>query len=398
MSAIEMNEEDMKLKEVTLNRKCELSNISAISNNNIQKKTISFGLVTDCHYIDIDDGYNYNKTVMRRYRQSLDILKEASYFFNKNNTTFNILLGDIIDGQAKNLNLHLSGLNTVKDTISICKSPWYYVIGNHECYNFTRFEMYNLLIPSTNQPKCTPEKLYYSYTPQVGFRCIILDGYEISVMNATTKEYTTLADMIVREKNHNYAAGSSNWFKDIPTENERYVPFNGQVSKDQVLWLENVLKSAIASGEKCIVFCHMPLYLPVTHEKNLLWNCEEVLDVLHQANAEVANTVLLCVGGHDHNGGYSVDSHGIHHLVPPSPIECALGEVSYGRIEVTYTVDSVGTTTVGTTTTTNTTAAVGSNSTNLTGSTEVVGPCVDIEWIGKTPHQSRMWPTKVTEP
>ena len=69
---------------------------------------------------------------------------------------------------------------------------------------------------------------------------------------------------------------------------------------------------------------------------------------------------------------------------------------SIGRISLP--VDSVGTTTVGTTTTTNTTAAVGSNSTNLTGSTEVVGPCVDIEWIGKTPHQSRMWPTKVTEP
>lgn len=331
--------------------------------------SISFGLIADCHYIDIDDGYNYNKTVRRKYRQSLTIIEKAASYFNEHGTVFNIMLGDIIDGQAKRLDLHLSGLNTVKSAVSKCSTPWYYVIGNHECYNFTRLEMLDLLVPDCIKPYCTAEKLYYSYIPQQGLRCIVLDGYDVCVMNATTPARASLADSIVKEKNHNYASGSNDWFHNIPPENQRYVPFNGQLGSDQLTWLERTLTYAAATGEKCIVFCHMPLYLPATKEQNLVWNCEEVLKLFYQANTEVANTVLCCISGHDHNGGYSVDNHGIHHIVPPSPIECGEGEVSYGRVDISYALEGKC-------------------------MEQPMVPTVHIDWVGKTPRMEEMWPHK----
>lgn len=56
-------------------------------------------LFTDPQYCDADDGSNYAKTVIRRYRQSLDILKEAVAVFDQHNTSCNVLLGDTIDGK-----------------------------------------------------------------------------------------------------------------------------------------------------------------------------------------------------------------------------------------------------------------------------------------------------------
>jgi hypothetical protein len=35
--------------------------------------------------------------------------------------------------------------------------------------------------------------------------------------------------------------------------------------------------------------------------------------------------------GHDHDGGYAMDEAGIHHLVLPAPLECAIDEVAYGN-------------------------------------------------------------------
>lgn len=75
----------------------------------------------------------------------------------------------------------------------------------------------------------------------------------------------------------------------------------------------------------------MALYAPASQEQNVIFNCEEILSILHSTPP---NTVLLCIAGHDHDGGYAVDTHGIHHMVPCSPIECDEGEVSYGSIHI----------------------------------------------------------------
>ena len=89
-----------------------------------------------------------------------------------------------------------------------------------------------------------------------------------------------------------------------------------------------MLKSAQENNEKCICFCHQPIYS--TKPQSLVWNSEEILDTLH----EFGDTVQVWMAGHDHGGHYSIDGHGIHHVVPPAPLECEVGAKAYGFIEV----------------------------------------------------------------
>ena len=65
------------------------------------ENTVKIGLIGDIQYCNRDDGQNYGKTCTRRYRQSLATLKKASGVFSNSGTSFNIILGDVIDGKAK---------------------------------------------------------------------------------------------------------------------------------------------------------------------------------------------------------------------------------------------------------------------------------------------------------
>lgn len=291
----------------------------------------SFGVIADLHYMDADDGRNFDGTKIRRFRQSLEMLFRACDTFSERGTACNVLLGDILDGKAKSIGKENEFLDVVLDATLRTDKNWKAVLGNHEYYNFTREDILQMLIPSAARAECSPSKLYYSFSPHPGYKFIILDGYEMSIIGSVDSETEELADDLVRSKNHNYAAGSNNWFNDLPDENQRYVPFNGGVCRRQLDWLVHELSSAVKHSEKCIIFCHMALCVEASREQNLLWNCEEVLRALY---ATPAGTVLACLAGHDHNGGYAVDHHGIHHIVPPAPIECDEGEDTFGTIEV----------------------------------------------------------------
>jgi manganese-dependent ADP-ribose/CDP-alcohol diphosphatase len=177
-------------------------------------------------------------------------------------------------------------------------------------------------------------KLYYTFTPQIGYRCIVLDGYDVSTIGASTEEYKEYSEVLLRAKNKVYAEGGSNWFadKDLPACDRKYVPFNGGIGAEQMEWLQKQLCLTVASSEKCIIFCHMPLLDGCCLDNNIhLWNNEEVMALLHQTPR---GTVLACIAGHDHDGGYGVDSHGIHHITPPAPIECEDDTDSYGIISI----------------------------------------------------------------
>eukprot|EP01035_Chromulina_nebulosa_P020262 gene20262-26305_t len=82
------------------------------------------------------------------------------------------------------------------------------------------------------------------------------------------------------------------------------------------------------NNEKVIIFSHQPVYAP-SNPKSLIWNAEEILNLCHEKG-----NVIMWLAGHDHDGSYTIDSKGIHHLIPPAPIECPDGEVAYGSIKV----------------------------------------------------------------
>ena len=62
---------------------------------------------------------------------------------------------------------------------------------------------------------------------------------------------------------------------------------------------------------------------------NVVWDGDEVLDVLHRYHCVVA---VIC--GHDHDGNYTLDDHGIHHITMPGIIETAPDDQAFGTVHV----------------------------------------------------------------
>eukprot|EP00122_Pirum_gemmata_P021171 Pgem_evm1s19744 len=127
-------------------------------NNNNNKNTddndntlFSFGLVADVQYLDREDGSNFVKTKIRRYRQTLNGLKMAVKLWNheiktKNKMLFIGQLGDLIDGFNKDDNKSQDAMDTILGILDKCVvSRFYHCIGNHELYNFTRLELNEML-------------------------------------------------------------------------------------------------------------------------------------------------------------------------------------------------------------------------------------------------------------
>lgn len=344
---------------------------------------LRFGMMADLHYMDADNAPNFSGTKIRRFRQSLTMLKSATLLFNSKKTHFNMLLGDVIDGAAKGKGILRDAVSAVMQVESKSSARWFHTLGNHEYYNFSREEIRcgAFLVPDTASdgfnrsssvsPSGSGPTLYYSFCPRPGFRCIVLDGYEMSTIGSLTSELKAKAEALLCAKNHAYSVGDSDWFATLSVENWRYVPFNGGVSAGQIEWMETELREAVSLGEKCIVFCHMPLIGKAASEKNVVWNCEEVLDALHRSSRmdgdDYRSAVVAVVSGHAHDGGYFRDpSSGIHHIVPPAPVECLEGEECFGICEIIAAVDGAS--------------------------------CVDLRlrWVGKEPQTpTHPWPKTV---
>lgn len=132
---------------------------------------VTFALLTDIQYANVDDGLRYDKKKMRYYRNSLNLVKEAvenwQNYCSKNNRNikFLIQLGDLIDGKCKDINdslpamdkvlnelnmLYLNGQST--NNAAVDKDTGFPLIlhiwGNHEMYNFLRKDLLNLPLNS----------------------------------------------------------------------------------------------------------------------------------------------------------------------------------------------------------------------------------------------------------
>jgi manganese-dependent ADP-ribose/CDP-alcohol diphosphatase len=95
-------------------------------------------------------------------------------------------------------------LNDIKEIIHGIPFPFKFCYGNHDYYAFNRKELLHNFVPGNNTPLiqddnmnnvieklpssttiggvCTPEKLYYDFSPYPGFRCLVLDSYDVSLI------------------------------------------------------------------------------------------------------------------------------------------------------------------------------------------------------------------------
>lgn len=299
------------------------------------KPLFRFGLISDTQYADIDDDFNFQKTKMRRHRQSLEILRSAVSSFNHRNVDFSILLGDTVDGKAAGLGIQQRNIDDIFSlTKTMAQSPFHYAFGNHDYYCFNRQQLFRLMSPHFLSPSsyigggCSPNRLYYDFSPAVGWRVLMIDSYDVSLIGYSSPTNLASAQQILAKNNPNDLNVSGGWFKNLPVDKYRYVPYNGGVSAEQLRWLEEVVSKSAQAGEQLICFSHQPIYAP-TKPQSLIWNAEELLAILHK----YGNTKLW-MAGHDHDGQYAIDGEGVHHLVPPAPLECEYGEKAFGVMEV----------------------------------------------------------------
>ncbi|EOY22272.1 hypothetical protein QUC31_007650 [Theobroma cacao] len=300
-----------------------MGSANRLTNGQGRHPLFSFGVISDVQYADIPDGCSFIG-VPRYYRHSILVLQRAVKSWNNlKNLNFAINFGDIVDGRCPK-DQSVNAVNKVVGEFEKFNGPLYHIIGNHCLYNLPRDKLLPLLkIPN---PRGGGHG-YYDFSPTPEYRFVVLDGYDISAIGWPHDHPNTLEALeFLRRKNPNSNKNSPEGLEGL---DRRFLMFNGAVGKEQMEWLDGVLQDATNLKQKVIVCCHLPLDPSASGQEALLWNYDQVMDVIHRYKC-----VKVCLAGHDHEGGHSIDSHGIHHRVLEAALECPPGTFAYGYIDV----------------------------------------------------------------
>ena len=221
------------------------------------------------------------------------------------------------------------------------------IIGNHELYNLSRKALgEKLQIPFTLES--TGDLVgYYSHQissnhsekeeATIGDRCsklrfIILDSYDICVLDRCPKESNKhhRAREVLSSNNPNYPH-NENSPEGLEGLQKRFVAFGGGIDKPQLQWFESSLQSAKEDGERVIVVSHQPIHPGSSWPTCLMWNYNEVLDVMRLYK----DVIIASFAGHAHKGGYVRDEEsGIHFRTLEAVLESPDPIRTYGIVDV----------------------------------------------------------------
>lgn len=240
---------------------------------------LRFALLADVQYAD-------KPTAGRRdYRQSLEKLRAAAALLAPRQPAFTIHLGDLIDSGDANA-------AAIAPLYNRLPGRRYLVLGNHDFFGprsavLRRFHL---------------KRGFYSFRVS-GWRFIVLDGMEVSVRGGWPDDspQARLAAGMLAGLKQRQAPNAHDW--------------NGAAGPGQRAWLQDTLQQAARRGERSIVFCHFPTLPAACRPDHLLWDHQEVLQILDNSPSVAA---YFC--GHDHNGGYAL-SQGVHHVTLPGVVE-----------------------------------------------------------------------------
>ena len=233
--------------------------------------TFELGIIADCQYCDC------KSTSSRFYKKSSERLRQAIGAFNQKDLDFTIHLGDFIDRD-------FGSFDTLIPIWEALKSKKYHVLGNHD------FSVADSLKPHIFK-KLNLDKRYYSWV-QNKWRFIVLDGNDLSQHGALTplkQEQTDSLYQLVKAKK---LPNAQLW--------------NGGLSKDQLVWIENELKLATKNNEQVGFYCHFPVL--GEEDAHNLWNSQQLLKIISKYFC-----VKFYFNGHNHEGGY-IKKNGVHYL------------------------------------------------------------------------------------
>nr|XP_020036046.1 manganese-dependent ADP-ribose/CDP-alcohol diphosphatase isoform X1 [Castor canadensis] len=324
----------MLFTETCLEAMADKPNPGTLSDSSEQ--LFSFGVIADIQYADLEDGYNFQGNRKRYYRHSLLHLQGAIEDWNKEgNTPCCVLqLGDIIDGYNAQYKASEKSLELVMNTFKMLKVPVHHTWGNHEFYNFSRDYLTNSKLNTkfledriACHPETIPSENYYAYhfVPFPKFRFILLDAYDLSVLGVdqSSPKYQQSMKML-REHNPNMELNSPQGLSE-----PQFVQFNGGFSQEQLNWLNEILTFSDTNQEKVVIVSHLPIYPEASDSVCLAWNYTDALAVIWSHKC-----VVCFFAGHTHDGGYSEDPFGVHHVNIEGVIETAPDSQAFGTVHV----------------------------------------------------------------
>ncbi|MBD8389789.1 metallophosphoesterase [Dysgonomonas sp. BGC7] len=256
-----------------------------------EKPILKFGLIADPQYGDCETKGS------RFYRNSLDKLRDAVEDINQTGVSFTINLGDFTDRSPADLDAVLSELDKLNSNI-------YNTTGNHD---YASVDNNQLLYDRLSMPSD-----YYSIDlPRLKYRFIFLNSNELSTYSNVTDtakltELTVIKNKLKTEGRKN----NQNW--------------NGAFSNEQLMWLEEQLKTAGSSNTKVIICLHHTIFPENNH--NLLNNLE-TLEIMSKYKC-----IKVVLSGHNHFGNFGYYS-GIPFITIEGMIETEK-ENAYAIVEV----------------------------------------------------------------
>lgn len=229
-------------------------------------------------------------------------------------------LGDILDLNCPRPDSE-AALRRVLDVFDGLQQPVYHTLGNHCLANLPR-PVLNAALGMPPGPAS-----YYSAVLHPGFRLVMLDCFDLSVLGWPPGHPNHEAAVAL------LASNNPNENKNSPETLEgldrRFVAFGGGVSDAQLAWLSETLAQADAAGERVFVCGHLPLHPEAAASVCLLWNYSDVLGILHAHDCVVA-----AFAGHTHRESYHQDDRGIHHRVLAAVLECPPGTNAFAHVDV----------------------------------------------------------------
>ncbi|NXU47684.1 ADPRM diphosphatase, partial [Turnix velox] len=291
----------------------------------------TFGVIADIQYADAEDGYDFSGCRRRYYRQSLHLLWQAvaAWTAERPPLAFVLQLGDCIDGLNARSGEAEGALAQVLAALGQLQMPVHHAWGNHELYNFSRTRLANSGLNSRAERSAAAlsagDCQAYHFSPATRFRVVVLDAYDLSILGREPDSPRYRESLrLLREKNPN-----DNLNSPAGLEEPQFVEFNGGFSQAQLDWFNEVLKFSDENQEKVIVMGHLPIHPDASDGVSLAWNYEDALSVIHSHQC-----VVCFLAGHMHDGGYCLDSHGVHHLTLEGVIETPPESNAFGTIYV----------------------------------------------------------------
>jgi len=234
-----------------------------------------------------------------------------------------LTLGDLIDGSNAKLGTSHEALGVVTTELSKLIHPVVrHMVGNNERRTFARKGLSNGPLGLRRNPLAGGAQCY-EMAVGTGWRLVVLDAYNITMLSRG--DGTGEEEVSERERAEEFLARHAPAEAPYPFPptlpvndmNRRFADNNGAFGQEQLDWCEGVLQKAEASGERVLVAGHNPVHPLAANSLDALpWDFNALRRVLSRFSC-----VKMYIAGHDHRGGYHLDSQGVHHLTVPGILE-----------------------------------------------------------------------------